>query len=440
MVAEAESRSAVRRETEFPYAGRLVLTVVLLAVYYVMHKIPLPFVQGEIPWSSAYSAQANVLALGITPLIGGFIVIELFSLMTSKGRELRAGGAAGRARLNRVALIASLVIAAFQGWGIASLLEYLSYSGRMSIVDSPGPAFTFFTILTLTAATAMTFGFGQLLSAYGIGNGFALITLLNIGSVAVSLVGGDLRVLGTWLPDAAIVLGLAVLAYLFIRSGENKLIPAFPQGVLAVQWSSRIVFYALRIGVLGELFLRGSPVWRIGAELIVIALLSWLTYHWFSSRPRLEANLSEPAEDLDDLAAVLKRRAFVATGVLLAGAAAGLVWGASGASPVTDIFGFSAVVSAVAIGLDLYDQLRFHRRHGQGALLTQLDNVYFSYFLEQRLQEAEIPALARGHHFRSLLFFFGALYKIDVFVPTDQLDRARGVLADLEMAREVRVF
>ena len=48
--------------------------------------------------------------------------------------------------------------------------------------------------------------------------------------------------------------------------------------------------------------------------------------------------------------------------------------------------------------------------------------------------------LARGHQLRSLSFFFGALFKIDVLVDAEQLDRAREVLAEVETAREVRAF
>jgi len=46
----------------------------------------------------------------------------------------------------------------------------------------------------------------------------------------------------------------------------------------------------------------------------------------------------------------------------------------------------------------------------------------------------------RAHHFLSLYFFFAALVKIDVMVPAEQLERARDVLARLEVAREVKVF
>ena len=91
-------------------------------------------------------------------------------------------------------------------------------------------------------------------------------------------------------------------------------------------------------------------------------------------------------------------------------------------------------------GLDLWDQLQLTRRQGATARLVQLDNVHVSNRLVALLREAEIEALARGHHFRSLFFFFAALFKIDVLVPSRHLDRARQILAQLETAREIKAF
>jgi hypothetical protein len=80
------------------------------------------------------------------------------------------------------------------------------------------------------------------------------------------------------------------------------------------------------------------------------------------------------------------------------------------------------------------------KRNGLTARLVQLDNVHFSYRLAERLEEEGIDALARGRVLRSLYFFLGPLYKIDVLVPIEDLDDARGVLAALESAREVKMF
>jgi hypothetical protein len=174
--------------------------------------------------------------------------------------------------------------------------------------------------------------------------------------------------------------------------------------------------------------------------LVLIPLLSWGTFHLFSSRPRLRANLTDPDELLDEIAAALRRRAIVATALLTLGAAASLAWQGYRPDALAFAIRFGDVIIFLAIGLDLWDQFRFQRKHPETALLTQLDNVHFSYRLEERLQEEGIATLARGHQFRSLFFFFGSLYKIDVFVPAEDLKRAREVLAELETAREIRAF
>jgi hypothetical protein len=134
----------------------------------------------------------------------------------------------------------------------------------------------------------------------------------------------------------------------------------------------------------------------------------------------------------------LRKRAVYATAILALGTAGELAWGQFW--PGTLVLSFLNVVMIAAIALDLWDQFRFRRQRGATALLVQLDNVHFSYRLEERLQEEGIDALARGHQFRSLFFFFGPLFKIDVLVPREQLPRARQIVAELETAAEIKVF
>jgi hypothetical protein len=199
--------------------------------------------------------------------------------------------------------------------------------------------------------------------------------------------------------------------------------------LLAIPWGFRF----------SESF-RHSRIAPIALALVAIPLFSWLTFHLFSSRPRLEANLPDSEESLDELAAALRRRAVSATVLLTLGNAAVLAWREYQPNVIAFSFVFLDILLLVAIGLDLWDQYRFQKRNRRTALLTQLDNVHFSYRLEEKLQEEGIDALARGHQFRSLYFFFGALFKIDVLVPAEQLGQARSVLAELETAREISAF
>jgi hypothetical protein len=300
------------------------------------------------------------------------------------------------------------------------------------------------TVLTLTAVTAALFAMGQFLSAYGIGNGFALLLLTNVGeSIWERIATARGQAEDSLIPVLSLLLtaGLIGLVFRLVRKAEDQWIPAFPQGVVPVKWSAMgaaLLAFPWGFG-LSESF-GHSRIAPIALALVAVPLFSWLTFHLFSSRPRLEANLSDPEEFLDELAATLRRRAVSATVLLTLGNIAVLAWRAYQPNGIAFSLAFPNVLLLVAVGLDLWDQYRFQKRNRRTARLTQLDNVHFSYRLEEKLQEEGIEALARGHQFRSLYFFFGALVKIDVLVPAEQLGQARAVLAGLEAAREIREF
>jgi hypothetical protein len=442
MVTDAVS---VRPRTpSIPYVGRLLLTLFLLALYVLGRRLPLPGIDAEalLPMQIGRNLW-SVLSLGLNPLITGFLLVEVFSFLLPSGRRLRRLGADGRARLNRAALITSLLLAGIQAAGIALWMERMSSPGGAPLVGSPGLGFILLTILTLTTATAALFVLCQLISAYGIGNGFALLILSQIGMAVLSV--GE-RVVKTFDPSSfegivpLLIVGLAVLAVRFIRKAEAAWLPAFPQGIVPVQLALYLSTVLWPAAAALALIPLEAPVAKALLALVAIPLLSWGTFHLFSSRPRLRASLTDPDELLDEIAAALRRRAVLATALLTLGTAAFLAWQGYRPNALAFAVRFADIVILAAIGLDLWDQFRFQRGHGETALLTQLDNVHFSYRLEELLQEEGIDALARGHQFRSLFFFFGALYKIDVLVPAEDLERAREVLAELEAAREIRAF
>jgi hypothetical protein len=224
-------------------------------------------------------------------------------------------------------------------------------------------------------------------------------------------------------------------------TAENAWLPAFPQGIIPLYLMLPVLPLVMGLSFLPLSSITGSMTSAIVASiLITIPLFSWLTFHMFSSRRRLQASLSDPDELLDEIAIALRRRAVAATALLVVSMAAFVALQVYRSAPPIYALRVLDIIMAVVIVLDVWDQFRFQRRYGETARLVQLDNVHFSYRLEERLQEEGIVALARGHQFRSLFFLFGALFKIDVLVPVADLDRARKVLAVLEMAREVEVF
>lgn len=103
--------AVVRRpQAAIPVAAAV--TVALLAVVWALRWVPLPIMLSGSP-TPGVAQWLNVGALGIGPLVLGYLLTELLSLIPP-GRRLRQGGVAGRVRLNRIALGVSLAVAALQ--------------------------------------------------------------------------------------------------------------------------------------------------------------------------------------------------------------------------------------------------------------------------------------------------------------------------------------
>lgn len=433
-----------RPEAAIPYKVRLALTILLMGMYLAAHRLPLPFAEpGQLPPSMPVKTF-SIMALGLKPLLTGFLLVELFSLLAPPGRRLRQGGIAGRAKLNRAALAVSLLVSGFQALGITQYLEAVSRISGGSFGAHPDWIVRILLVMTLAAVTAAVFTLGNIVSEFGIGNGFALLILAETG---MSVSNPGLRAIGdpSLLPlqglGLLLLAGVAVPLARYIRRAQTRWIPAFPQGILPVQWMS----IALALSATIPIFLDGSSATRTPAIdltmiLFGIPLLSWLTFHLFSSRARLAANLPESDEVVDRLAITLRRRLVDSTVLLTLGTAALLAWSYYQPVTLTAPVGFLELTLIVAIGLDLRDQFSFSRRHVRGVRLAQLDNVHFAYRLAERLNEGKIDFLARALHLRALYFFFGPLIKIDVLVPPEQIAQAREVLRTMEFARELEAF
>jgi hypothetical protein len=422
-----------------PYAGRLVVTLVLIGLYFLGHRVPLPFVDADSVREVAPSLRLHLLTLGVRPLVTGFLLVELFALLTSPGRRLRRGGVAGRARLNRAALGTSLILTAIQAWGLAMALERMPISG----VSADVPGFAILLTATLTAVTAGLFLLGNLISIYGIANGFALLVLMEIVFGLLNRLPSLEEAQTPEMAAGLLLIGvLAGLLVLWFQRAEPTYTAAFPQGVGAVGLAASLLAVSFHSAIsrwpLGD---AGSLIASAVFYLLAIPILSWLGFLLFSTRRRIAAELPETDQVVDELAALLKVRLLPSAALLAAGAAGLAVWSyfqpRSSGSPA---FWMLELLLAVAVALDVFDQLRFSRRNPDAVQLAQLDDVHFAYRLAERMAEEGIDALARGIRFRSLFYFFGPLYKIDLLVPAGDLDAARGVLAELESFRELKVF
>lgn len=438
-------------ETTASVVKPLAWTVGLLALYHALRYIPLPifdFSGLEALRDTGLFGRANILSLGIVPFISGFLLVELFSLLTPWGRSAREDGARGRRKLNRWALACSLVVCVSQAFAMLYSLEALTTPGGQSFVASPGIFTRLLGIASITAGSVAAFVLCNVITARGIGNGFCLV-------VAIESLNGALGTFelmkfesgSTRSGSSLLLLTLAVAAVFVVllqrrsafsvadadhRSMPSRL-PAFPQSLLPISAAFVLLNLPASLasiqGRMPEEEALGPIGYLVGLAVVVPAL-SYVALHLFSSRKRIERNLPNltPAESFD---ALLGRRFWLTTAVTTL---AVVFLSAMEVYVYADHFllGVAQIVLIVAVVLDLVDEWRFRRRHGDTEVLAELDNVHLAHLVEAGLAERGIGCQVKALHYRSLIFWWGPIYKMNVLVAADRLDEAREWLDELD--------
>lgn len=196
-MANQESPSFFSRLFSVPeLKKRIILTLSLLAVYRIGVFVTLPGVnrsqmieffqgpeaQGFLGLFNTFSGNAikqlSVFALGIMPYISASIVFQLLTVVVPTLDKLNKEGEAGRKKINQWTRYATIALAGFQGYFIATYLESLGNN----IVQDAGMSFRLMSMLTLTTGTAFIMWLGEQITERGIGNGMSLIIFAGIVS------------------------------------------------------------------------------------------------------------------------------------------------------------------------------------------------------------------------------------------------------------------
>jgi preprotein translocase subunit SecY len=168
--------------------------------------------------------QLSIFALGIMPYVSASIIITLMSAVVPQLEELRKEGESGQRKINQYTRYGTIVLAAVQGMGIALFLEGLNGSegGQYGdVVNDPGWAFRFVTVITLTTGTAFIMWLGEQITERGLGNGISLIIFAGIVSGlpdAVFLTSsqvkiGQIQPIGLLLVAGIVVAVVAVIVF-----------------------------------------------------------------------------------------------------------------------------------------------------------------------------------------------------------------------------------
>jgi preprotein translocase subunit SecY len=169
-------------------ARRIAFTLGALLIYRLGTWIPLPGINTRSQLPGGLIAPVSIFAISILPYFTAAILIQLASMASSKLSGLSRGGEAGRRNIVRYTISLTILLTAFQAFGIASGLQRIP-----NLVSDPGGLFLLSTTVTLTGGTAFLIWLSEVITVRGIGNGLALILFANIAAKLPSSVASTVR-------------------------------------------------------------------------------------------------------------------------------------------------------------------------------------------------------------------------------------------------------
>jgi preprotein translocase subunit SecY len=226
---------------------RIWFTLGALLVYRVGTYIPLPGIDPA-AWEQIFRTQAGgilgmfnmfaggginrmaIFALNIMPYISASIIIQLMTTVSPTLEQLKKEGEQGRKTINQYTRYLTVLLAAFQAYGISIGLE-----GAGNAVSDPGWFFRLSTTITLTGGTMFLMWLGEQVTSRGIGNGISLIILAGIvaelpSALVSTLELGRQGALSTGLILAVLVMSVVVIAFIvFMERAQRRLLIQYPK-------------------------------------------------------------------------------------------------------------------------------------------------------------------------------------------------------------------
>ena len=227
---------------------RIWFTLGALLVYRLGTYIPLPGIDPA-AWEQIFNTQAGgilgmfnmfsgggihrmaIFALNIMPYISASIIIQLMTTVSPTLEALKKEGESGRKIMNQYTRYLTVVLAAFQAYGIAHRPGRHRQRGRRSRACSSASR----PSITLTGGTMFLMWLGEQITSRGIGNGISLIILSGIVAQLPSAIAGTLELgrqgaLSTGLILAVIVMAVAVIAFIvFMERAQRRLLIQYPK-------------------------------------------------------------------------------------------------------------------------------------------------------------------------------------------------------------------
>jgi preprotein translocase subunit SecY len=224
-------------------------------------------------FSGGALSRFTIFALGIMPYISASIIMQLMTAVSPQLEQLRKEGETGRRKITQYTRYGTLLLALFQGTGIAFFLQ-----GQERLVLEPGFMFQLTTVTTLVTGTMFLMWLGEQITERGLGNGISIIIFAGIAAGLPTAIAGTLELVrtGAMHPLTALLIAVAVLlvtAFVcFVERGQRKILVNYAKRQVGNRvyggQSSHLPFKLNMSGVI-------PPIFASSLILFPATILSW---------------------------------------------------------------------------------------------------------------------------------------------------------------------
>jgi preprotein translocase subunit SecY len=179
--------------------------------------------------------RMTIFALNIMPYISASIILQLMTTVVPSLEAVKKEGEAGRKKINQYTRYLTVVIAAFQAYGIAVGLESMTSSRGAAVMIDNHLLFRFTAVVTLTGGTLFLMWLGEQITARGIGQGTSLIIMAGIVAELPVAIKNTLELGRTGALPPLVIVGILVMAVLVIAAivymerAQRRIIVQYPK-------------------------------------------------------------------------------------------------------------------------------------------------------------------------------------------------------------------
>lgn len=273
----------------FPWS-RLLFLVGALVVYRIGAHIPVPGIDpdqlaflfrrnegGILGMFNMFSGGAlsrfSVFALGIMPYISASIIMQMIGIVSPQIEALKKEGESGRRKMTQYTRYGTLLLAAFQGLGIAIAVE-----SQPGLVIEPGMMFRFTSVVTLVTGTMFLMWLGEQITERGLGNGISILIFAGIAAGLPNAISGLFELVRTGAMSAISALIICIIVVLvtyfvvFIESGQRRILVNYAKRQVGNKiYAGQSTHLPLKVNMAGVI----PPIFASSIILFPATIASW---------------------------------------------------------------------------------------------------------------------------------------------------------------------